>query len=65
MSGTLKGNITDFNANNSVGIYLVGITNSTFSNNESLHNGVCDFNQTNCGGITLINNRFGTSCTGL
>ncbi len=65
MSGTLKGNTTNFNANNSIGIYLNGITNSTIINNESMQNAVCDFNQTNCSGNTVTNNKFGSSCTGL
>ncbi len=65
MSGTLKGNITDFNTNNSIGIYLVGITNSTIINNRSMNNAVCDFNQTNCSGNTVTSNKFGTSCTDL
>jgi len=65
MSGTLKGNITDSNTNNSIGIYLIGITNSTITNNESLNNAVCDFDQTNCSGNTVTNNKFGTSCTDL
>ncbi len=65
MSGMVKGNTTDFNANNSIGLSLFGITNSTIINNESLHNAVCDFNQTNCSGNTITNNNFGTSCTGL
>ncbi len=65
MSGTVKGNTTDLNANNAIGLFLAGITNSSIINNESLHNVVCDFNQTNCSGNTLTNNKFGTSCTGL
>ncbi|CAN5540667.1 hypothetical protein BH10BAC3_BH10BAC3_14450 [soil metagenome] len=65
MSGTVKGNTTDFNANNSIGINLIGVTNSSIINNRSMNNGVCDFNQTNCSGNTLTNNKFGSSCTGL
>ncbi len=65
ISGTLKGNNTDFNANNSTGITLIGVTNSSIINNRSMNNAVCDFNQTNCSGNTLTNNQFGTSCTGL
>lgn len=65
MSGTLKGNITDFNTNYSIGIYLVGIINSTIINNRSMNNAVCDFDQTNCSGNILTNNKFGTSCTDL
>lgn len=65
ISGTLKGNTTDFNANNSTGITLIGVINSSIINNESMNNAVCDFNQTNCSGNILTNNKFGTSCTGL
>jgi hypothetical protein len=65
MSGTLKGNTTDFNLNNAIGILLNGITNSTIIKNESMHNSVCDFDQTNCSGNTLTSNQFGSICTGL
>ncbi len=65
MSGTVKGNTTDFNANNAIGLFLAGITNSSIINNESKNNAVCDFNQTNCSGNTLTNNKFGSICTGL
>jgi len=65
MSGTIKGNVANYNLNNAIGTYLSGITNSSVINNESLHNAVCDFNQTNCSGNTLTNNKFGTICTDL
>lgn len=65
MSGILKGNITDDNSNNAIGIYLYGITNSTIDNNRSMNNVLCDFNQTISSGNTLINNHFGTNCSGL
>jgi CCR4-NOT transcription complex subunit 7/8 len=65
MSGIVKDNITDSNSNYSIGIYLVGVINSTIINNRSMNNAVCDFDQTNCSGNILTNNKFGTSCTDL
>jgi hypothetical protein len=65
MSGTYKGNITEYNTNSDFGVYLLGITNSSITNNQSMNNGACDFNQINCSGNTLANNQFGSSCTGL
>lgn len=62
-TGTLEKNNTE--SNGSFGIYLWGLNNSTISNNNAKNNPVCDFNQRDCNGNTVIKNTFGTSCTGL
>lgn len=65
MTGSILKNVVESNINNAIGILLSGITNSTITNNRAMNNAVCDFDQTNCSGNTLTNNKFGTSCTGL
>ena len=61
--GILEDNNT--NGNTAFGIYLNSVANSTIRDNKSVHNGQCDFDQTNCNANTVSHNQFGNSCSGM
>jgi hypothetical protein len=55
----------DIKLNGIVGLNLVEVSNSRFSNNTSIKNITSDFNQTNCNTNTLTSNKFGTTSSQL
>jgi len=61
--GILEDNNT--NGNTAFGIYLNSVCNSTIRDNKSVHNGQCDFDQTNCTGNIISHNQFSNSCSGM
>ncbi len=61
--GVLEDNKT--NGNTAFGIYLNSVANSTIRENKSVHNGQCDFDQTNCSANVVSHNQFGNSCSGM
>jgi len=61
--GILEDNNT--NGNTAFGIYLNSVANSTIRENKSVHNGQCDFDQTNCSANVVSHNQFGNSCSGM
>lgn len=61
--GAIENNNTD--SNTAFGIFLNSVTNSTIRDNKSLHNGQCDFDQTNCSGNLVSHNQFGNTCSGM
>jgi len=62
-----KGILTDNNtsSNTAFGIYLNSVANSTIRENKSVHNGQCDFDQTNCSANVISHNQLGNTCSGM